>query len=226
MTSNENPTLEAVIIEAIEDKLIQINTCLPGEFVSYDSSKRKATIKVSLKKKYADNTVKEYPLLLNVPVVFPRTAKAIVHLPVKTGDKCLVLFSQRSLDRWKKFGGTQDPADPRKFHLSDAIAIPGLYAFDDALAVDNPDAITVMNDTSIMEVQTGGKFKLQKKGGDEIIQLLVDITEQLSMVAEQLGIATTNTVFGAMQLNNFAQFNTIKTQVDTLKSKLDALRGD
>lgn len=222
---NETPTIEQVIRAAIEGRLVDLHTMLPGEFVKYDPAKQKADVKLSIKRKYADGTVTELPVVVAVPVVHPRTTDAFIHLPIKPGDKCMVLFSERSIDIWKKFGGSTDPQDPRKFHLSDAVAMPGLYSFADAFTVTDPEALTIKNKDGVFEVIKDGKFKLYKNGGDEVLDILVKICEKLIETENQLNIATTNTIFGALQLNNFAQFNTLKIDITALKNRLDALRG-
>lgn len=222
---NETPNLEQILQTAIEGRLVDFHTMLPGEIVSYDPAKKKASVKIVLKRKYAaDGSVKELPVIPSVPVVHPRTKDAIIHLPVKAGDKCMVLFAERSLDIWKKFGGTVDPQDARKFHLSDAVAVPGLYSFADAIEVDKPDALTIKNDQGVIEVFADGKF-LFRGPTDEILDLLIQITEKISETEQKLVEATTNTIFGAIQLNNFAQFATLKIQVDQLKTRLEALKG-
>lgn len=222
---NETPTIEQVIRAAIEARVVDMHTMLPGEFVSYDPTLQKADVKLCIKRKYVSGKVVELPVIVGVPVLHPRTEKSYIHLPIKVGDKCMVVFSERSIDSWKKSGGCVDPRDSRKFHLSDAVAIPGLYSFAEPIEVENPDDLTLVNDQAVVELLSGGKFRLRKKGGDEVIDLLVQITDLLEQTNNQLKVATTNTIFGALQLNNFAQFAIMELQIQALKNKLDALRG-
>jgi len=44
----------------------------------------------------------------------------------------MLLFSQASIDKWRKQGGKVDPVRDRRHDLSDAIAIPGLRSFSEA----------------------------------------------------------------------------------------------
>jgi len=221
---NETPNIEQVIRAAIEGRMVDVHTMLPGQFESYDAGKQTGNVKLLLKRKYADGTISDLPVLVGVPVVFPRTKDAYIHLPVKSGDNCMVLFSERSLDIWKKQGGSVDPQDPRKFHLSDAVAIPGLYSNPDKFVVVNPDNITIKNKDSTVEVFPTGKYQF-KGSTDELMDLLVQVTTRLESTLQELNVATTNTVFGAMQLNNFASFAILKAQVTTLKTKLTDLKG-
>lgn len=222
---NETPSIEQIIKAAIEGRLVDFHTMLPGEFIKYDPTKQKADVKILIKRKYADGSVVELPVLVSVPVKHPRTDDCFIHIPIKPGDNCMVLFAERSLDIWKKFGGSTDPQDARKFHLSDGVAIPGLYSFSEAFTVTDPTALTLKNKDGVIEVIPAGKFKFYKQGGDEVLDILVQIVDRLIETENQLVLATTNTIFGPLQLNNFAQFNTLKTQITALKDRLDALRG-
>ncbi|MFW8450019.1 Gp138 family membrane-puncturing spike protein, partial [Klebsiella pneumoniae] len=60
------------------------------------------------------------PLLVDVPVVFPRGGGCTLTFPVKPGDECLVIFADRCIDFWWQSGGIQEPVDERMHDLSDA----------------------------------------------------------------------------------------------------------
>ncbi|EJH5754909.1 hypothetical protein NED27_001323 [Escherichia coli] len=65
------------------------------------------------------------PLLVDVPVVFPRGGGCTLTFPVKAGDECLVVFADRCIDFWWQSGGIQEPVDERMHDLSDAFCIVG-----------------------------------------------------------------------------------------------------
>lgn len=65
------------------------------------------------------------PLLVDVPVVFPRGGGCTLTFPVKHGDECLVIFADRCIDFWWQSGGIQEPVDERMHDLSDAFCIVG-----------------------------------------------------------------------------------------------------
>lgn len=66
-----------------------------------------------------------YPLLVDVPVVFPHGGGCSLTFPLKKGDECLVIFADRAIDFWWQSGGIQEPVDPRQHSLSDAFVLPG-----------------------------------------------------------------------------------------------------
>ncbi|MDR8345712.1 hypothetical protein FPK41_22485, partial [Acinetobacter baumannii] len=63
------------------------------------------------------------PLLVDVPVVFPRGGGCTLTFPVKPGDECLVIFADRCIDFWWQSGGIQEPVDERMHDFSDAFCI-------------------------------------------------------------------------------------------------------
>ncbi|CDL85421.1 phage baseplate assembly protein V [Xenorhabdus szentirmaii] len=65
------------------------------------------------------------PLLVDVPVIFPRGGGVTLTFPIKVGDECLVIFADRCIDYWWQNGGVQEPVDPRQHNLSDGFAIVG-----------------------------------------------------------------------------------------------------
>lgn len=67
-----------------------------------------------------------YPLLINVPIVFPQVSGFRVTLPVTKGDECLVVFSDLAIDNWWQYGNVQNPVEQRRHDLSDGFAIFGV----------------------------------------------------------------------------------------------------
>jgi len=67
------------------------------------------------------------------------------------------------------------------------------------------------------------KLKFQGET-DELMQVLVDITSELVDAFDTLYQDTTNTIFGPMQLNSFANYETIKDNLDALKTKLEGIK--
>lgn len=106
-----------------------IHTAMPGEVVKYDSGKRKADVKPLLKRTDTNGNIVEFPIIADVPVIMPGTKKASIYLPIEKGDTVLLVFSERSLDHWLYSGRTSNTLKGRRFDLTDAIAITGLFPF-------------------------------------------------------------------------------------------------
>lgn len=106
-----------------------LRVSLPGIIESFDPIACTCSVQPALKGQTADElgNMKSapLPLLVDVPVVFPRGGGCTITFPVKAGDECLVVFSDRCIDFWWQSGGVQETVDPRQHDLSDAFAIVG-----------------------------------------------------------------------------------------------------
>lgn len=150
-------TLAQAMRTTFESLISNYHTHQPGRVESYEYEVQRATVKPLIKKKYKNDTVESMPVLVNVPVMFPRTSLGGITFPISKGDGVLLLFAERSLERWYSSGDEVEPGDPRKFDLSDAVCIPGLYSFaDNNIARNNED----------VEIQNKGQFITIKKNGD------------------------------------------------------------
>lgn len=149
-------TLADVMSKAIKRSISNIHTVLPGMIEKYDHKTQKAQVKPLIKKKYRDGVVESLPVIVDVPVVWPRSSNASMTFPVNKGDYVLLLFAERSIERFLASGGEQEPGDMRKYDLTDAIAIPGLYPFSEASRSDNnEDVLLIYNDTSVRITKAG-----------------------------------------------------------------------
>ncbi|MCQ9124369.1 Gp138 family membrane-puncturing spike protein [Rodentibacter caecimuris] len=112
----------------ISTALSEINVSLPGRIISYDPNSVRVVVQPTIPKRLANGEVLNAPQIVNVPVMFPMTdingEVAQITLPVKSGDGCLLIFSQRSLENWLS-GSNDAPDDPRMFDLSDAFCVMG-----------------------------------------------------------------------------------------------------
>jgi phage baseplate assembly protein gpV len=122
----------------------------------------------------ADGTSKSQPTILNVPLIFPASKKASMTFPIDVGDIVLCVFSQRSTDAFKASTGSETyiPQDKRRFSIRDAIAIPGLFPFKDA--VNDPAKRKWTHSTRDMVItnnigqSTECEFRLKDNGNIEM----------------------------------------------------------
>ena len=133
-----------------------LHTSLPGEIVEYDHAKRKAKVKPLIKFQKRDGTFLEYPIITGVPVVFPCSGTASIIFPINRGDKCLLVFAERSIDEWLFDGRDMEPTIPRLHSISDCVAIPGLQPFTQS----NPAK------EGNLEIQNGSQKVVIRQNGD------------------------------------------------------------
>lgn len=224
-TENETPDWVQALNQLIENRLTDLHTGMPGRIVSYDFSTQKAKVQPELKRKYRGGQTLSLPVIPDVTVLMPRAGKSFLSLPLKKGDQVYLMFAERSTDDWKQSGGEVDPSTlPRKHSFADAFCIPGGYPFSNPGAMDANDVLLV-NDRARIVLKPAGKFLLEKIGGDEFLDLVIQTQEKLIAALQTLNTDTTNTIFGPMQLNNFSTYGTLKSDVEKIKAKLQAIKG-
>ncbi|MEK9496856.1 phage baseplate assembly protein V [Photorhabdus sp. P32] len=120
---------EAVFFAMQEVISAGLYVSLPCIIQSFDADAVTVTaqpaIRWKIRKKDGELESVSLPLLVDVPVIFPRGGGVTLTFPVKAGDECLVVFADRCIDYWWQSGGVQEPVDPRQHNLSDGFAIVG-----------------------------------------------------------------------------------------------------
>ena len=148
MRQTENEVKD-IIKGWIADGVGNARVALPGIITSYDAGSNRASVKPSGNYKAKDGRAVPYPVIYNAPVVFPTGSggSAGVTFPIKSGDGCLIVFSDESLTGY--LSGNANPGDPRKHSMNDAIVIPGLYANGVTSEVEYPNETCMTCEGSI-----------------------------------------------------------------------------
>lgn len=112
---------------AQENAQAQMWTALPGIVKEVDLAKQTCSVQPAIRGSVTDakgkTTPCDLPMLVDVPIVFPRAGGFALTFPVKEGDECLVVFASRCIDAWWQNGGVQEPAEWRMHDLSDGFAM-------------------------------------------------------------------------------------------------------
>lgn len=126
-------SLAELISLALESRLAEVRVGMPATIETFDSATQLASVRPSLRDLAIDEEGNEsavdLPVISDVPCQFPGGDGFSITWPVKRGDPCWLMFSDRSLDRWlDSAGGTVDPVAVQSHHLTDAVAILGVRA--------------------------------------------------------------------------------------------------
>lgn len=154
---------EAIKMGFWDQMASKINTAIPAEITNYDPSGPKVDAKPLIKKRFNDGTESAYQPIVSVPVIFPRTQEFSMSFPLKKGDTVLLIFSQRSIENYLFSGQEVAPTRPDMFALSDAIAIPGLFAFNKGLPVGDGSKVR-METSGIDFFITNGEAIIETDG--------------------------------------------------------------
>lgn len=131
--------IQETLNAALSAQSNQMHTAIPCIVVAVRESLTGAMVDIqpTINQRFKDNTTKERPVILGVPVSFPVSQDAGLTFPVRVGTTGMVVFSMRNLDAWKNSNGR--PATPlnfAKFDKGDAMFIPGIQP--PGVSVNNP----------------------------------------------------------------------------------------
>jgi hypothetical protein len=125
-------SLAKLLGDSHDARLMRAHTNMPGEVVSYDPATQTAAVQPLIQEVSVDEfgtaTVRTLPQISNVPVMFPRSGEWFCSFPIAKGDTVLLVFAEKSIGRWREQDKLTDPGVVSMHHLSDAVAIPGLFA--------------------------------------------------------------------------------------------------
>lgn len=198
--SSRTPRLEEVLRLAYRTMQTDLHVALPGRVEKYDASTQKADVKPLLQRHLSipeqGELIEPLPVITDVPVVFPRGGGFFLSLPLAVGDHVLLVFNERSIDKFVAGdGGDTDPIDLRMHSLSDAVAFPGFYPSQKALGDASGDALVLGKDGGLelildpagkLDVKIGGQSMLHAEQTGALAALTLGTGTVSLTIAEHL----------------------------------------
>lgn len=160
---NRAPNLGEVIRIGAQVALSNAHTCLPAQVTRYDAAKQQADVKPLVRVTYLDEegqeVITDLPVVPNCPVQFAFGGGMTITFPIAVGDFGILLFAERSIDKWLTGSGQiVDPQFDHTHHLTDGIFIPGIRPFGAPRKTDPGNTISIGVD--------GGSFQGAALGAD------------------------------------------------------------
>lgn len=193
MADNREPTESTALDRLVRGVIGGMCFVRTGYVESFDIDKQLLSVTPAvMMKKSVDGKVeyKKLPMLINVPIslIYVQTLGLVITLPIRKGDECTLIFSDRALDDFiergaqqgnakpEVCGGDNKTSEPRMHHMTDGICIPGIVTKPFRIPNYNPDHMemrTVDGKNFIrlgsggygMRLTTGGGFD---EGGSDI----------------------------------------------------------
>lgn len=224
----------------VDARLEDVHTCLPGIVTAYEGHKtRLATVQPTVRLASPSGVIQDIPPIKKVPVVFPSTALGTLYFPIRPGDGVTIVFSEAAIGKYLKSSGTDlvDPGTLERHSLTDAIAIPGLWAkkavpppptdiADDAVAIvsENGSLVELSDVVGIRNQVTDLRTELEKLYDflrDQVIgKHTADFTALAAAVLNDAGfMINTNAAFLAQSVAD----PTVTEQLTAMKAKLGEL---
>lgn len=226
------PTLSELVEEKIAFDREDLSTAIPCTVISYDNIKQTIVARPVMYDMDKDGITRRQSDIYSVPVIFPSSGGGALTFPVRVGDSCLVIFSQRAFDTWWVTGKLPAQPSTQRFHdYNDAIAILGLKSRNNSLEAStdsvelryedsngrlinkitmSPDGDVVIENDKNTKIQLlDGKIRLENSS-EELISVL---SELIQVVSNNL----TSTIYGKSPMDAKAQLQVLKSRLDTLK---------
>jgi hypothetical protein len=126
----EEISTEELLAALLEQHARELRVALPGRIESYNASKQRASVSIALKIMRPDGNggyvARTFPVLQNVPVVFPSGGGFFVSFPMQKGDPVQLVFNDMPIGAWLQKGSLAEPGDLGMHNEAGAVAYPGL----------------------------------------------------------------------------------------------------
>jgi hypothetical protein len=122
----QTPDLRIFMDYMKEEFFDEMNCHCVGTIQSFDATKQTAEVSINFKRVTQDGE-REYPLLVDCPIIMMFGSTGGLTFPIAKGDTCLVLFNDRDIDDWFEAGNIMKPRTDRKHSISDGIALVGVH---------------------------------------------------------------------------------------------------
>ena len=101
-----------------------------------------------------DSVLKEYPTLIDCPVIILGGGPTHLTFPIAKGDECLLLFNDRDIDNWHQGSTSSANATARLHSFSDAIALVGVNSAPHAVTSYDTTRAVLSNGTTLVGIGT------------------------------------------------------------------------
>ena len=147
----------------IENRLSSVYTAIPGVV-------KKITGNIADIQPAVSKNGVSLPVLPDVPIVFPASSKGGFVFEVAKGDSVLLIFCSSSIDEWLAGNGKEsDTDDPRRFDITDAVAIPGLFSLGSVPKLGTTDGCIMSHEDTTITIKKSGDVVI---GGDSAKKLI------------------------------------------------------
>lgn len=144
--------------------MFRMNTSIPAIVDEFDVGTQRvsATPAIMYKHILPDGKVEyiNYPKITNIPLAIQRGNGVCITYPIIKGDKCTLIFSQRSIDNFLLEGDIQKPYEGensitsviRCMDMTDAMCFPGIITNKDFISNYSTSAVEIRNATGDTKV--------------------------------------------------------------------------
>ena len=172
---------------ALESYASQLWTALPASVVSVNLEAQTVSVQPTIQGSVADPAgnvrLVNLPLLVDVPLVWPKAGGFALTFPVAPGDEVLVVFACRCIDSWWQSGGIGAPAEARMHDLSDGFAILAPTSQPKKLANVSASNVQLRNyaGNTLVEITPDGKANITGASEINLTAPVINLTGTMNL---------------------------------------------
>jgi hypothetical protein len=118
--------LTDLVQRLIQQTLRELRVAMPARVVSYNASRQIVSVDVIQPEVMPDGEIVAQPVIVEVPVSWPRAGGAWMTFPINRGDTGIIMFADRDIGAWVSEGAEGAPDSKRTHSLTDAVFVPGI----------------------------------------------------------------------------------------------------
>jgi protein gp138 len=123
MASPPDKSLAEVVTDAIDSRLLDLHTCMPGIVRTYDDVKGVCKVQPAVKRKI-DGELETLPEIENVAVMWPGAGGAVLKMALAAGDMVWLMFPETDWARYRESDSVTEPGDITRHDLTGCVAYP------------------------------------------------------------------------------------------------------
>ena len=156
--------------------MFKMNTTIPAIVDEFNASTQRVAAIPAIQFKHInpDGTVEylNYPKITNIPLAIQRGNGVLITYPIKKGDVCTLIFSQRSIDNFLLEGNIQKPYEGenpltsvvRCMDMTDALCFPGVITNKEFISNYSTSAVELRNSSGNTKVSVSSNSLTLKQG--------------------------------------------------------------
>jgi hypothetical protein len=187
---------EELFRRIIDNVMFRLHVAMPGIIQSFDATKQTVTVQPCITERINIDGVlsrQRLPLIVDVPIILPRSGGFSITLPISQGDECLLIFSDSCIDSWWSAGGIQDQMFRRRHDLSDAFAILAPWSQPRVLQGYSQNSIQMRNDAGTNYIELSADH-VKLVFGSQSIELTTDTLNIITQKVSSFGARQTKAV--------------------------------
>lgn len=179
--------------KVLESERLDLHTGTVGKVRAFSAARQTCEVELQIQRVLPaadeddDDTTEDYPILPEVPIVYPSGGGFAISWPLSVGDFVWIAFAESDLGQWRATGEKSNPSVQTRHGLSGAVAYPGIHHRGNPNANATANSLRIEKDGGPVLEIVGSEIRV---GGSGALAKSTQVQTQLDALAADL--ATVN----------------------------------